>query len=334
VKHILKRGVQTALATLTRLRRHLAHRSLVILTYHRVLPANHPDIRIMQPGMVVDPNTFRKQLRWLKQFFHVVDLPTWVKTDKTLPANACAITFDDGWRDTFEFAYPILRDEHVPATLFLVSDMTGTSESFWPERLARLIWNNGRGFPDDVLREFGAILDSDIIHSLSCTIPDRDDLNKIIEAMKRYPDNVLIQRLAAVEQKISPGSQRNSHDILTWEQVEEMTRDGLVSIGSHGRSHFRLSGIPDKDTLQGEIFGSKEAIEARLGANVDVFCYPGGDVSALAEELVRYHYRAACTTDKGWNLSRTDRFRLKRISIHEDVGSDLTSFLARVSGWL
>jgi peptidoglycan/xylan/chitin deacetylase (PgdA/CDA1 family) len=289
----------------------------------------------MQPGMVVYVDTFRKQLQWLRQLFYIVDLRTWLENKGAFPDKACAITFDDGWRDTFEFAYPILQEQQVPATLFLVSDMIGTNESFWPEKLARLLLSNDRqSLPGEARQEFRSLLDLGIPQSLLKQTPTRESLNGIIEIAKRYPDEIMVEKVAALETKLKASQDTRSHDILGWEQVGEMVRSGLVNIGSHGRHHFRLSKTPDIEVLENEIAGSKKHIEAKVGASLELFCYPGGDVSPPAEELVRRHYHAACTTIRGWNLARTDRFRLKRISMHEDVGNDLTPFLARVSGWL
>jgi peptidoglycan/xylan/chitin deacetylase (PgdA/CDA1 family) len=337
MKRALRRKLELILARYGRHKWRFPTGNLVVLTYHRILSRNHSDLNIAQPGMVVSSDTFRLHLRILKQHFELVKLDDWVKTlneGVRTRRRACAITFDDGWRDNFEFAFPLLKEEQVPATLFLVSDYIDTARSFWPERLARLIWNDGHALPHDALGEIRLTLGSDVTAALSQAIPSRDTINEVIERAKRYTDNQIAQKITAIEMKLGRSQRAGPRDVLSWRQVREMTQSGLITVGSHSRYHTRLSAEISEGLLEDEIVVSKQEIEAKTGTTLGIFCYPGGVASPLAEQLVRRHYQAACTTIKGWNSPRSDRFRLKRISMHEDVTNTETSFLARISGWL
>src|SRR5690606_15090180 len=123
---------------------------LWVLMYHRILPAADPRFAQEEPGMIVTPDSFRQQLRILKQLFELMPLSEWIErrtSGKPLPARACAVTFDDGWLDNYEYALPILREEQVPATLFAVSHMIGTTRQFWPNRLARVLAESSANAP-------------------------------------------------------------------------------------------------------------------------------------------------------------------------------------------
>ncbi len=113
---------------------------LLILSYHRVLPRDFSELNIVEPGMFVFDDTFEMHIVELLKHFEPVDLSQWLAKrtrGERLPDRAVALTFDDGWRDNYEFAYPILTRHVVPATIFVVTSLAGTNHSFWPERLAR-----------------------------------------------------------------------------------------------------------------------------------------------------------------------------------------------------
>ena len=338
LKRVLKRSAQTAVAAIAP---HLwRHRSnmLLVLMYHRILSRDDPRREIEQPGMVVCADTFRLHLAVLKRHFQIVKLKDWtdaVTTGAPIPPRACAITFDDGWRDNFENAYPALREAGVPATIFLVSDVVGTNKTFWPERLGMALLRGLRDYGDDLfsvsafawLSELG-----DVKTSLEATVI-RDSIDRIISAAKRYPDALLEDRLDDMERQL-PTQRLHSPSLLSWDQAREMVKSGLVDIGSHTRRHVLLTEAITDDMLEDEIVGSRKKIEREIGNPVDLFCYPNGDASAKALSIVRKAYTAACTTVRGWHAVEDDPHRIKRIGVHEDIARDELSFKARMSGWL
>src|SRR5512144_307957 len=107
-----------------RARRALDGSAAAILMYHRVLPRARAEALAVEPGMFVEPATFARHLDWLLGAFRVMPLAEIVArfaSRRALPPRACAITFDDGWQDNFEHAFPLLAQRGLPATIFLVT---------------------------------------------------------------------------------------------------------------------------------------------------------------------------------------------------------------------
>lgn len=308
--------------------------SLTILTYHRVLPEDHPDRLVEQPGMYVSPQTLAMHLRVLEQYFDLIDLREWLErreNGEALPTRACSITFDDGWRDNYQFALPVLKASGVPVTIFLVADFIGSDYEFWPNRLARLL--RGRAGQPGHSNEIERLLASLGIKLGNVEMPlSLDDVDRIIGACKAVPDDRMNQMLAGLDQ-LGPnegiGHRRHIMDVA---EIAEMSSTGRIRFGSHSRRHLRLLKQLPPDKLHEEIVQSRVVLRRLTGQEIDVFCYPNGDYSSEAIRLVRSEYRAAVTTDPGWNFAETDACLLKRVSLHDDISSDEQSFLARVGG--
>lgn len=106
--------------------------------------------------------------------------------------------------------------------------------------------------------------------------------------------------------------------LLTKPQLLELSNAG-VSIGSHTRTHVRLTDISN-DRLGDEINTSKKILEDAVGCKVDYFAYPYGLYNEQTLAVVkRAGYRAACSTRSGFNRLNIDRYALRRIEIY---GSD------------
>lgn len=304
--------------------------SLWVLMYHRILPSSDARFVAEEPGMVVTPESFADHLRALKSLFTVLPLGEWVERRQRglpLPPRACAVTFDDGWLDNYEFALPVLEREQTPATIFAVSHMIGTRREFWPNRLARLLTSQPQGADHPALRWLAEF-------DPARTAPlDRDRISIIIDACKDLSDDAMNARLDEAESAMTQATPPPAA-MLNWEQLRAMQASGLVDVGSHTCNHYRLVANLDLQLMAREIAASREFLQEQLGKPVTLFCYPNGDASPAAVNLVRQHYRAAVTTERGINAPDVDEFRLSRIGVHEESANTPTRFGARLSGWL
>lgn len=110
----------------------------VVLMYHRVLHDARPDV---DPGMFVTASAFEDHLRLLKTRYELVTIDAfgdWMAGRQQFARSPCAITFDDGWRDNYEVAFPLLQRYQAPATVFLVTGWIGRDDMLDADRIARM----------------------------------------------------------------------------------------------------------------------------------------------------------------------------------------------------
>lgn len=108
--------------------------------------------------------------------------------------------------------------------------------------------------------------------------------------------------------------------VASWEQVAELAEAG-VTIGSHTRRHRRLTQLR-VDERREELAGSLAELRERLPAPSAILAYPNGDHDdAVCRDAEAAGYAAAFTTEKGRNRAGTDRYRLRRVSVHGADGA-------------
>lgn len=336
-KQIAKRCIQFIASKLGPHTRKPKTPQLLVLMYHRILPLNDTRSDTEEPGMIVTPDTFREHLKILEDYFEFTTSSQWIEhkdNNQLEPTKYCAITFDDGWLDNYEFAYPILKEMKIPATIYIVADKIGTNETFWPERLSSLVKTICNDAPQHwSISSTQWIRDLSENFNLNNTMPSKDEMAAIIDRAKKLTDKEINSRLDKIEIELNLKPNK-SPSLLTWEQVVEMSDSNLIEIGSHTCTHTRLDNKASSNLLHDEIVKSKVIIEAKINRPVTTFCFPNGDFTKEALDLVRDNYIGSVTTKKGWNSQQSDEFLLQRVGMHEDVSNSKIAFLSRIAGWI
>lgn len=291
-----------------------------ILVYHRVNDERDPFF----PATPVD--VFDKQMDYLASNFTICSLEEAVErmVRKDVPDNTVVVTFDDGYRDNYVNAFPILKDLSIPATIFLATDAIGSSRVIWHDRIFSAFretqvtflqgfGNNSQRYPLSTIEE-KLVAQGEVLNFIRSQ-NDRERLSWI---------GALAQELKVVDRKEVPGL------MLSWEEVRTMHQCG-ISFGSHTVTHPMLSKLSPEKGWE-EIQKSKVIIEEQLRTPVRSFAYPNGsddDFDESTKTLLREAgYTCALTTKFGANESYQDLFELRRATPWDQ---DLCAFGLRLN---
>jgi len=312
---------------------------VVVLMYHRIKPRSEGKSAALE-GMQVDPATFERQMAYLRKRFHLLrldDLRRHLLDRTPFPPNSCLVTFDDGWKDNFSHAYPILNRYDVPAVVFLSVGHIGTRKRFWQERAFKAlcgIRETAAGNPDFPARKChlpGGIK----VEELAAWTEEkfREEVREQIGTLKKFP----LSRIEPIVEELvewagtSPLDEEES--FLSWEDVLTMSRGG-IDFGSHGMDHEILTNI-SPEAVREEVRTSKSIIEEKIQKGVYAFSYPNGNHDPVVRMCVRESgYQIAFGTSRGFVGPEDDLHSLKRVNVHADVTQGVPMFLSSILGIL
>jgi len=288
--------------------------SLLVLNHHRI---GNPDDDLFDPGVFsATTEELDEQISVLKRQHALVTLEEafafadGTNKDRT-PRCRVLITFDDGYLDNYENAFPVLRSHGIQGVFFLCTDHIGSNYIPWWDRIAYLVKTAKQ-------HEFTLRYPSYLAVDLDQIGLDVS-LREILLHYKR-PENTDGDRFVS-ELKDScqgvepPGTQRR---FLNWDEAAEMLRGGMA-IGSHTQTHPVLSQLGPEKQFE-ELAGARAILQQKLGIEADALAYPVGaktSFTAITEKLAQeIGYRAAFSYHGGVNLpSAMKRFDLKRVHV-------------------
>ena len=294
-------------------------RSLQILVYHRV----NNDHDLFFPATPI--NVFTEQMKYLADHCCVLSLEDALARTKRndLPENAIVLTFDDGYRDNYLYAYPVLRELSLPATIFLATDAIGSGRVLWHDK----VFSAFRETRMCVLKGIGGSREEYSLSNLSEKLQAQDKIITFLRSLNDNERSFWIERL--IEALVSDSRDLDPKLMLTWDDVKIMHQHGM-SFGSHTVNHPILSRLT-REKARREIYDSKQIIEHKLGSSVTTFAYPGGKKEDFNEETKKIvgeaGYTCGLTAIFGTNTIEQDSFELKRGTPWEE---DLPRFATKL----
>jgi len=297
-----------------------ARQALTILCYHRVLPAAEK-ARYFIPDMVVTPAALAAHCELLRARFEVCTLSAalarWPQHNGEQRPLA-VITFDDGYRDNYQFAAPVLQEFGLRATFFVITDLAGTNELPWYDRLAQAAatWRACGGAPANGHR-FAPLLGR-----LTAHVADANAFARaVVSAAKHLPPGERARLLDYLERsgkaELCTPAPPPTDLLMTWAQIAALARAGH-EIGSHTRTHPILTQLDDA-ALRLELAGSRAELEAQLGVPPRSVAYPNGDADErVTRAAAAAGYTAGVTLDPGNNPPGCGALRLNRHFMHEE----------------
>jgi len=281
----------------------LRRSAVVVLMYHRITRPEDP----FKGG---DVEQFRDQMLWLKrhcrliapeEYFGAVQRPSRLRP-------AVLVTFDDGYRDYHDNAYPVLHELKIPAVVFVATSFLGSNRLIWTDAVTWAFlrsakktvcvpWATRTSLPlgDGTERERAARIAKDYLKDL----PDAERQH--------------LQALLFGELGVDPEDGSAGRQMLTWDEARatlEFTR-----YGGHTHTHPILSQI-SAEAADEEIRLCRDRIQAEIGIAPRFFAYPNGRAQDFTEQtkvsLARNGFELGFATIEGVNDARSDRYAIRR----------------------
>ena len=263
--------------------------ALTVVGYHRVTRGPLTEVDSAPLGMFVTERTFESQLEFLKtryRVLHLSELLDICEKGRALPPRACLITFDDGWRDNYTVAFPLLRKYGLPATVLVATDYVGTKKPFWYSRLLRMIRvGNLTRLSSDLLSGYAEPLRSELLRLRALGRPiSVPDIDPLLNSMKALPLGVVDHLVSELGRHLTVDETALFPErlVLDWDEITEMAKVG-VSFGSKTCSLQMLTVLSPQEA-RSELERSKQVLERRLGTAIDSLVFPHG---AYTDQLVQ-----------------------------------------------
>lgn len=255
----------------------------VVLLYHRVDKEELIQNYYLK-GIFVSEKEFENQMNYLS---------------KSERKDKVVITFDDGYKDDFEYAVPILDKYNIQAIFFITISFIDGMSNQWI----------------DILNNYA------INHKLSM-----DEFKKVSVKIKNMPQKERKLFLETLKK-----SQLVNDSAMDWEELKEIQNKHII--GNHTLNHPNFKN-ETKETITRELSETKGILKEKLNIDDVYFAYPDGDIGTdkefIEKELKSLGYKYAFTTQRGSWKSDDNPYFIKRIPIY--YWDDLATFVNKIHG--
>jgi peptidoglycan/xylan/chitin deacetylase (PgdA/CDA1 family) len=294
----------------------MGQRRIIILGYHRVVEDFRKSSSQTIPSLLISGRTLKLHLELVCKKFDCISIDDAVDAisgRRSLRQDAVVLTFDDGYRDFYEVAFPILRSYGLPATIYVPTSLIGSKIPLVHDQLYYLIVEMScRKL--SVVSLLEKLNLSDLIPGVSIALksntPNYFEAMRVLYEIPYKQVHILLDAMKA-ELGLTATDFPDEFQLLTWDMLREMAVAG-ITIGAHTQNHVLLT-RESTEIAEKEIRGSKEDLEKMLGTRADHFAYPDGRYNAQIAELVKKAgFRSGSTIEDRPNTLSENLYQLKR----------------------
>lgn len=257
---------------------------LIVLNYHNFSKYNNYKIKrgnILETGYA---SNFEKQIQFLKRHFNFC-YPEDFFVEKGKRGINLLITFDDGYKDNYDIAVPILNKFNVSAIFFIVTNFMENDNWLWHDKVRYLVCE---GFLDQTGAE--------------AVLAKMNDGQAVDLSFFKYTND----KFPTIPPK---------RIMMNWAELQKLQQFGF-RVGSHTSSHKILSFVDD-DEQKKEIESSLMQLNEQLIHKNDLFAYPNGLFNQNTLDLLRKNgIKYGFTTHLGVNNKSQDTLQIRRIGIN------------------
>ncbi len=243
-----------------------------------------------------------------------------------LPKRSAVITIDDGYRDFYEIAFPVLKKFGLPATIYVVTSFVDGKNWIWTDKARYILAKTSNA------KCVATIGSKSIQADLSDTVSRLKVAGAINSELKKMPDTekeLCLLQLASEMSVAMPDIPPVEFEPFGWDEAREMFEAANIEIGSHTANHPILTNV-DVESLENELQSSKSMIESKLQSDVIHFCYPNGNLGHRERDAAENAgYTSAVTTELRLCENGDDPFLLPRV----DAESEMHRFVQATSGF-
>lgn len=288
--------------------------SLLVLNYHRI---GKSDDDLFDPGVFsATGDELNEQLIYLKRHASLVTLAEakafcqGTVKDRS-PRCRVLLTFDDGYLDNYQIAFPVLRSHDVQGVFFLATGLIGTCTVPWWDHIAFSIKSARQ-------RQFRLSYPSNLDVDLTANGAAKclEDVLRLYKDPQNKDAARFVQEL--MREAKSEALPETLRRFLNWEEAREMIAGGMA-IGSHTHSHPVLGQLEPEEQRK-ELTLSRARLMENLGVDIDALAYPVGDTNSYSTQTMdianQTGYQVAFSFHGGSNLAgKIAPFDIKRVGV-------------------
>lgn len=285
----------------------------LVLAYHQIAD----DSAFPNPYLEISGTTrlsvFKEQIRYLMKHYELislVELLRYFEAGHKVPPKSVLLTFDDGYRNVYRHAFPVLKSRKLPAVVFLAGEAVN-GYKLWCDKLLDVILKT----------EVKSLRYRNSLFSLK-TLSHRVLLYHHLVSMLKYLGIDERQKeIGKISEKAGVTPEDRSERYLKNEHIYKMLENN-ISFGAHSMTHPLLGIIEDRGILEREIKQSVNLINEITNGKCFSFAYPFGDEGAYSEQCVeilkKIGVKLAFTTIRGSNREACNRYALRRFIVQRD----------------